>query len=141
MIGRWAPRTLTARLCVLACCALLAGCQGAGETKAPAAAAPAPTATAAPAATAAAGPVTFAGGDGSSAAEAILVKGATEATGVAAEYQWLRDHLPGCRPERQVLLDVGGRRYDQLDVVMPNGERRSVFFDITEFFGKFSPGA
>jgi len=128
MIAQWATRALTAGLCVLACCALLAGCQGAGETKAPAAAAPA--------ATAATGPVTFAGGDGSSVAEAILVKGATEATGVAAEYQWLRDHLPGCRPERQVLLDVGGRRYDQLDVVMSNGERRSVFFDITEFFGK-----
>ena len=128
MIAQWATRALTAGLCVLACCALLAGCQGAGETKAPAAAAPA--------ATAATGPVTFARGDGSSVAEAILVKGANEATGVAAEYQWLRDHLPGCRPERQVLLDVGGRRYDQLDVVMPNGERRSVFFDITEFFGK-----
>ncbi len=137
MIGRWAPRTLMARLCVFLCCALLAGCQGAGETKAPATAtAPAPTATAAPAPTAAAGPVTFAGGDGSSIAAAILVKGANEATGVAAEYQWLRDHLPGFRPEQQALLGVGDRKYDQLDGVMPTGERRSVFFDITEFFGK-----
>jgi hypothetical protein len=133
MIGRWAPRALTVWLCVLGSCALIAGCQDAAVVKT---ATPAPTATTAPAPTAAAGPVTFAGGDGSSVAEAILVKGATEASGVAAEYQWLRDHLPGCRPERQVLLDVGGRRYDQLDVVMPNGERRSVFFDITEFFGK-----
>ena len=124
MIGRFAPRALAAWLCLLAGCAVLAGCQEAAVPK---------VATSAPAA---AGPVTFAGGDGSSIAAAILVKGATEVTGVAAEYQWLNDHLPGFRTERQALLEIGGRHYDQLDGVMPNGERRSVIFDITEFFGK-----
>jgi len=135
MIGRLAPRALVAWLCLLAGCALFAGCQEAAVPKT-ATPAPAPAAATAPAATAATRPVTFAGGNGSSLAEAILVKGATEVTGIAAEYQWLNDHLPGFRSERQFLLEVGGRRYDQLDGVMPNGERRSVFFDITEFFGK-----
>jgi hypothetical protein len=134
MIGRFAPRALAVRLCVLGSCALIAGCQEAVVTKT-ATPAPAPTATAAPA-TEAAGPVTFAGGDGSSVAEAILVKGATEVTGIAAEYRWLHDHVPGFRLKQQSLLGVGGRQYDRLDGVMPNGERRSVFFDITEFFGK-----
>jgi hypothetical protein len=137
MSGRFAPRALAVWLCLLASCALIAGCQEAAvpKTAAPAAA-PAPAPAPAPAATATGGPVTFAGGNGSSIAEAILVKGATEVTGVAAEYQWLNDHLPGFRTQQQALLEVGGRHYDQLDGVMPNGERRSVIFDITEFFGK-----
>ena len=136
MIGRFAPRARAVWLCVLCSGALIAGCQEAVVTKT-AAPASAPAAATASAATAAAGPVTFAGGDGGSVAEAILVEGApSDPAGIAAEYQWLHDHVPGFRLERQALFHAGGRQYDQLDGAMPNGERRSVFFDITEFFGK-----
>lgn len=79
--------------------------------------------------------VTFAGGDGSSLEKAVLIQGATEATGVPAEYAYLRRHYPGSGVTKQSLLNEKGRIYDALDFVW-NGKSQTIYFDITEFFGK-----
>ncbi len=79
--------------------------------------------------------VTLAGGDGSSFEKAILVQGATEATGVPAEYAYLRKHYPGYVFTKQSLLNQNGRIYDALDFTW-DGKPHRVYFDITEFFGK-----
>lgn len=79
--------------------------------------------------------VTLAGGDGSSFEKAILVQGATEATGVPAEYAYLRKHYPGYVFTKQSLLNHKDRLYDALDFTW-EGKRYTVYFDITEFFGK-----
>lgn len=79
--------------------------------------------------------VTLAGGDGSSFEKAILVQGATEATGVPAEYVYLGKHYPGYVFTKQSLLNHKDRLYDALDFTW-KGKQRRVYFDITEFFGK-----
>jgi hypothetical protein len=91
------------------------------------------------AAAAEAGEISFLGGDGASVERAILVKGAAgEGDGVAAEYAWLRQHLPeGSRPLGQGLLNQGERAYDCITVALPDGRQQSFYFDITEFFGHY----
>ena len=50
-------------------------------------------------------------------------------------YRWIREKFPGCRVRGQALQRQGGRYYDILHLVMPDGEKKDVWFDITEFFG------
>jgi len=85
--------------------------------------------------------IRFEGGDGSSVESAIRVVGAKgERDGVESEY-WYLQQVYGSRESGtwqfvgQSLLHVSGKAYDHLDIVV-GGRRTSVFFDISEFFGK-----
>jgi hypothetical protein len=69
------------------------------------------------------------GRDGSAPAKAIIVDG------VAAEYQWIRDHCPGYVPEMQALQQIDGKPYDVLTLRSPTGETRTIYFDISRFYG------
>jgi hypothetical protein len=55
---------------------------------------------------------------------------------VAAEYAWIRLHLPGSHPAGQSLREHDGKPYDVIHLKLANGESRDVFFDISSFFGK-----
>lgn len=79
----------------------------------------------------------FAGGDGSTPQKAVQILGATESTGIKAEYQWLDAHYPGWKGRDQSLLNQDKRIYDVMDFVMPDGSKRTVYFDITDYFGKY----
>ena len=74
--------------------------------------------------------------DGHSFETAIVINASNESTGVAAEYAWIRAHLPGSRPAGQAVLNHAGKMYDLIHVKLPNGSMRDVYFDITGFFGK-----
>ena len=76
-------------------------------------------------------------GDGRSIETAVVVESAAGSQGaIAIEREWLRRHYPGARVVGQALLSSqNGRRYDRLDIVLPSGEGRSIFFDITAAFG------
>jgi hypothetical protein len=86
-------------------------------------------------------PIRFEGGDGSSKEAAIVILGAQgESNGVDSEYQYL-DLLHGPRPTgwtmvQQSLLGDQGKNYDALEIEH-NGKRETVYFDITDYFGKF----
>ena len=80
--------------------------------------------------------VSFAGGDGSSVESAVLIKGATESTGVQAEYGWLAQHYPRYRMGEQSLQKHGARLYDAMEITTSDGTRKTVYFDISEFYGK-----
>lgn len=86
--------------------------------------------------------IRFEGGDGSDAKTAIVIRGASgETDGVAAEYKYL-EMLHGTRGVdfkvgSQSLLQEGARSLDRLDVALKDGTSTHVFFDITEYFGKF----
>jgi len=80
--------------------------------------------------------ITFAGGDGSTLDKAVVIKGATAATGVHAEYEWLTKHFPGYKMKEQALTSRNGRSYDVLHFTTPDGKAHEVYFDITDFFGK-----
>ena len=78
----------------------------------------------------------YAGGDGSSLESAITFPHATSsADGVPLEYQWLAEHYPGYRRTRQASLTVEGRQYDMLKIITADGAHRTVYFDMTSWFG------
>jgi hypothetical protein len=67
--------------------------------------------------------------DGSSPERALLVHS------VAEEYQWMFAHLPGFMPKLQALHQIDGRPFDVLTWRNEEGEERTVYFDISPFFG------
>ncbi|MBX7205154.1 MAG: hypothetical protein K1X81_07000 [Bacteroidia bacterium] len=75
--------------------------------------------------------------DGSSYAKAIVINEKSESKGVDAEYTWLRLHYPGCKVERQALVFENKKPYDLLYIITREGEKKTVYFDISNFFGKF----
>jgi hypothetical protein len=74
--------------------------------------------------------------DGRSFQTAVVIQAPDESSGVQAEYAWIRVHLPKGRPAGQKLLGHGDRMYDLIQVELPDGSIRDVYFDITAFFGK-----
>ena len=79
----------------------------------------------------------YSGGDGSTRETAIVISAANEKEGVGAEYAWLKDNLPGAKLEKTGLSDDGAKIYDTMVVALPNGEQRTIYFDITSYFGKW----
>lgn len=71
------------------------------------------------------------GRDGSAPAKAIQVNS------VAEEYQWMAAHHPGYRPVMQALQTIEGNPYDVLTWQNDQGEKVTVYFDISRFFGQF----
>jgi len=70
------------------------------------------------------------GGDGSSPDQAIIVNG------VGEEYQWMQRNCPGLQPGMQSLQEIEGKPYDVLTWRNDRGQERTVYFDISRFFGK-----
>src|SRR5579885_1821663 len=93
--------------------------------------------------TAGKGAIIYTGGDGASLETAITIVGAGgENDGVAAEYAWIATNRPGFKRLTQALLSHAGHSYYRLDLLSPQGERVSIYFDISDFFGKFwAPGS
>lgn len=84
------------------------------------------------------GHLVFEGGDGSSLEQAVIIKNAkNEEEGVDAEAKWIRKVHPGWRKGDQALLSEKGKAYDRIEYTTPDGKTKTIFFDITEFFGKF----
>ena len=73
---------------------------------------------------------------GSSIETAVVLPGIQHETqGVGAEYTYIREHFPGCKPGTQALLRANGRQYDSIQLAGANCPP-AVFFDITAWFGK-----
>ena len=80
--------------------------------------------------------VNYSGGDGSSLEQAVVIKGAKdEEAGVAAERTWMEQRYPGFHKGQQALLGAGGKHYDEIRITTREGHK-TVYFDITDFFGK-----
>ncbi len=77
---------------------------------------------------------------GESAEKAIVVHAENEEEGIAAEYEYLfkKFGLKGknWNLKRQSLLDFNNRYFDKMEIELSDGSSKSLFFDITEFFGK-----
>jgi hypothetical protein len=85
--------------------------------------------------------VSYAGGDGSSVEEAVVIRGArTTREGAAAEYAYLEQrHGPigqGWFWETHSLVDAGGRTYDEIVIRLADGTVRSLYFDASESAGR-----
>ena len=76
--------------------------------------------------------------DGSSQANAVIIQEKTETTGVDAEYAWLRKNYPGYTFKSQSLIyGKDGHPYDMLSIKTAAGVNKDVWFDISNYFGKF----
>jgi predicted Zn-dependent protease len=75
--------------------------------------------------------------DGSGYEKAIVIKEKTEKKGIDAEYQWLRKHYPGYTLISQSLNFKNNKNYDILSIKTNDGEKKDVYFDISNFFGKW----
>jgi hypothetical protein len=74
---------------------------------------------------------------GSSVATAIQLPGIQHETeGVAAEYAYIQKNFPGWKVKAQALLSDKGKQYDSIQITSPGGATKTVFFDITAWFGK-----
>lgn len=90
---------------------------------------------------AAAPAVTFQGGAGGSPDTAVIIRGAADnVAGVAAEYRYLREKFgkqhQDWRLQRQALLQQAGKVFDVMHLELANGSQQTIYFDITDFFGK-----
>ena len=85
--------------------------------------------------------ITFKGGPGDTLETAVHISGATNSiAGTAAEYTYLRKKFGRENVDwnlfRQSVLRQDGKFYDRLELDLKDGRRKTVFFDISEFFGK-----
>jgi hypothetical protein len=85
--------------------------------------------------------ITFKGGPGDTPETAVLISGAPNSiAGIAAEYAYLRKKFGRENVDwnlyRQSVLEQDGKFYDRLELDLKDGSRKTVFFDISEFFGK-----
>jgi hypothetical protein len=75
--------------------------------------------------------------DGSSYANAVVIREKSETVGVSAEYKWLGQRYPGYKNNGQALQNVNGKPYDVITIETADGVEKKVYFDISNFFGKF----
>jgi tetratricopeptide (TPR) repeat protein len=75
--------------------------------------------------------------DGTTIETAIVISAKTESQGMAAETNWIKRNLPGWKLSTQSLVSgEDDRQYDLFNLNGPNGAKKSIYFDITAFFGK-----
>ncbi len=85
--------------------------------------------------------ITYKGGPGDTPETAVVILGAPNAmAGIAAEYSYLKKKFGreneawhADAPERPAEK---GKVYDRMDLDLKDGSKKTVFFDISEFFGK-----
>jgi len=77
------------------------------------------------------------GADGSSYEKAIVIQEKSETPGVNAEYKWIAEHYPGYSRGMQSLNFYNKKPYDIITIKTKDGEEKKIYFDISNFFGKF----
>lgn len=84
----------------------------------------------------------YAGGNGSSKAEAVVINATRTVVGVGAEYRWIEDHYG----ERDVDWMVSirshgrsddGRAYETFHIDLRDGRHVEVVFDVSSFYLRF----
>ncbi len=69
--------------------------------------------------------------DGLSYETAVVVKS------VSFEYKWIKENYPGSQVQMQALNVHKRKHYDVLTIITSHGETEKIYFDISNFFGKF----
>ena len=75
-------------------------------------------------------------GEGEAVDTAVLVPARSEEQGVAWENDWIWRRYGRFRKKSVGLATLAGRRLDVVTVELPDGSERTIYFDITEFFGR-----
>jgi hypothetical protein len=85
--------------------------------------------------------ISIKGGPGDTPETAFVILGAPNSrVGISAEYYALEKKFGRQNAEwklkRQSVLNEKGKVYDRMEIELKDGAKKTVFFDITEFFGK-----
>jgi len=75
--------------------------------------------------------------DGSSFEKAIVIKEEHETPGIHAEYAWIRNKYPGSKTNGQALSYHDKKPYDIINITTADNTKIEVYFDISNFYGKF----
>jgi hypothetical protein len=73
---------------------------------------------------------------GLSCRSAIVINATSEETGIAEENTWIKENYPGAKKVKQALTTCNDKPADQIDIETANGRSVSIYFDISNFFGK-----
>jgi len=76
------------------------------------------------------------GGNGSCHENAIIIKDCNNIEGVNRQYDEIRKRFGRYKLLKQALIKIDNKMYDRFTLDC-NGEVKTIFFDITEFFGKY----
>ncbi len=68
---------------------------------------------------------------------AVPMDAANEKEGIKRENAWIAENYPGSKKVNQALLRCNDKPADQIDIVTADGQKKSVYFDISSWFGKF----
>ncbi len=85
--------------------------------------------------------ITLKGGAGDTAETAVVIAGAPDSrAGIAAEYAWMEKKFGrrnmDWKLKRQSVMPQKGKVFDRMEIELNDGTPKTVFFDISEFFGK-----
>lgn len=75
--------------------------------------------------------------NGTSFEKAIIIKETNESNGVKAEYNWIRINFPGMKVKGQMCSHKNNKIYDIISFITSEGKEKEIYFDITDFYGKF----
>jgi hypothetical protein len=83
----------------------------------------------------------YSGGDGKSIETAVVIGARSSMVGVSAEYEYVGarhgKRNVDWKLESQALINQDGKSYDVLKINLNDGESKTYYFDITQFYGKF----
>lgn len=78
--------------------------------------------------------------NGESIEKAIVIDAENEVTGVLAEYEYLEKRFgkrgKDWKLNMQSLIEKSKKIYDMMDLTLSDGTEKTIYFDITSFFGK-----
>ena len=79
----------------------------------------------------------YAGGDGSCCEQAVVINGAKyRETGLMGQRLWLQKRFPGYRQVKEQVVEANRKRFDQVELTTADGQNSSVYFDVTDWWGK-----
>jgi beta-lactamase class A len=78
--------------------------------------------------------------EGESVEAAVVVTADNEQDGIAFENEWIYRHYGRFRRRSGGVASLAGRRYDVIKVELSDHTERTLYFDITDFFGREKPG-
>ncbi len=84
------------------------------------------------------GRITFAGGDGEALETAVVIEAGPDCSSldaVSAEALWVRRYHPDWTKQTQMLSESDTNIYDIVVYVTPDGESRTIYYDITGCYG------
>ena len=75
--------------------------------------------------------------DGLTFSTAIVITEKTESKGVSAEYKWIKEHYTNYTVKQQALNMQDNKPFDVITITFSDGKDLDLYFDISNYFGKF----